>query len=586
MSGRWYLLAAVAAIGSVASIAGAAPTAPGDLDTSFGTDGRVGVPIGSSDARGLWVAVQPDRKIVIGGTVVDYRPPPPPPPPPPAPPEGPPARGAPAGSDYGDFLALRLTPDGSLDSSFGDGGIVRTPIDLIPDGQDVPGGGAVGPDGTILLGGSASAPNGNTDFAFVRYTPDGDLDPTFSDDGIDTIDIEQYDFGAELALQPDGKIVSVGEAANQNSFSVIRLLPNGDLDPDFGSGGVVHTQLGVPAERDIASSVQVLDDGRIVVIGTADSSWPLDDYAAVRYLPNGELDESFGDGGIAIIPAERAQWAYASAVMPDGKLVIGGQAEAPEIYRYESRLVRLLPDGTLDETFGDDGVVTEDFGDSGATDALTVDPDGKLISAGFSHDINWQNVRFALARYNDDGTLDTGFGDGGVRSYSILGVSDYGLAVALQPVEAGSSGADAKLIQVGEGWDGSKWRVAASRVLLGPAGPPPRLPPPPPPPPPPPHHHHHHPAATATATATATTTRPAASTPAAPALAAGAASTATTSSARATSSTPTSTSTTSTPTSTTTSDPVSGAARRPSPPREGPDEDPACELSRRADSRC
>ena len=153
MSGRWYLLAAVAAIGSVASIAGAAPTAPGDLDTSFGTDGRVGVPIGSSDARGLWVAVQPDRKIVIGGTVVDYRPPPPPPPPPPAPPEGPPARGAPAGGDYGDFLALRLTPDGSLDSSFGDGGIVRTPIDLIPDGQDVPGGGALGPDGKILLGG-------------------------------------------------------------------------------------------------------------------------------------------------------------------------------------------------------------------------------------------------------------------------------------------------------------------------------------------------------------------------------------------------------------------------------------------------
>src|SRR6185312_14036027 len=132
-------------------------------------------------------------------------------------------------------------PDGGLDPSFGDGGIVRTPIGLVPDGEDVATGGALSPDGKILLGGSAEAPAGNTDFAFTRYTADGDLDPTFSDDGIDTIDIEQYDFGAGLAMQPDGKILSVGEAADANSFSVIRLLPNGDLDPAFGSGGVVHT---------------------------------------------------------------------------------------------------------------------------------------------------------------------------------------------------------------------------------------------------------------------------------------------------------------------------------------------------------
>ena len=409
----------------------------------------------------------------------------PPPPPPPFPPEGPSARGAPAGNDHGDFIALRLTPDGSLDPSFGEGGIVRTPIDLIADGEDVVTGGAIDPDGKVLLGGSAWAPAGDTDFAFVRYTADGDLDPTFSGDGIDTIDVELNDFGGELALQPDGKIVSVGEAAAENSFSVIRLLPSGDLDPDFGTGGVVHTQLGLPGERDIGNSVNLLDDGRIVVTGTADSSWPFDDYAAVRYLPNGELDESFGDGGIVIVPAERAQWGFASTVMPDGKLVIGGEAEAPEQYMYESRLVRLLPDGTVDDTFGDHGVVTEDFGDSGATDALAVDPDGKLISGGFSHDINWQNVKFALARYNDDGTLDAGFGDGGVRSYSILGVSDYALGLGFQPVEAGA-GADSKLIQVGEGWDGTKWRVAASRVLLGPAGPPPPPPPPPVPPPPPP----------------------------------------------------------------------------------------------------
>ncbi len=481
LSRRLYVVAVVAAIGSIASIAGAAPTAPGDLDASFGNNGRIGVPIGSSDAKGWWVAVQPDRKIVIGGTVTDYRPPPPPPPPPP----GPPARRAPAGGDHGDFLALRLNPDGNLDPSFGSGGVVRTPIDLIPDGEDAVGGGALSPDGKILLAGGSWAPRGETDFAFVRYTADGDLDPTFSGDGIDSIDLEDYESAGGVALQPDGKIVSAGSGSPTDSFTVLRLLPNGDLDPDFGTGGVVQTQLGVPEEPDVPRAIHVLGDGRILVTGTADYSWPYDDFAAVRYLANGDLDESFGDGGIAIVHADRAQWGFASAVMQDGKIVIGGEAEAPEAFMYESRLVRLLPDGAVDETFGDNGVVTEDFGGSGATYALAVDPDGKLISGGFSHDGSFQNVKFALARYNDDGTLDAGFGDGGVRSYNILGVSDFGYGLALQPVEA-DAGADAKLIQIGEGWDGSKWRVAASRVLLGPPPPAPPPPPPPPPAPPPP----------------------------------------------------------------------------------------------------
>jgi uncharacterized delta-60 repeat protein len=481
--------------------ASAGPDGPGDLDPTFGIGGRVSVTLGAADARPSALNIQPDGKIVISGSVVEYRPPPPPPPPPiePPPPRTGPEASArfyslpeadPSGQDQGDFFALRLNQEGTLDTSFGAGGVVRTPINLQPDGSDYAGGAGLGPNGTIVLGGSAWGPPGEGyDFAFVRYTSSGALDPTFGGDGIVTMNHEQTDGGQTVAVQPDGKVIGAGETPSTSTACVLRLLPNGDPDPSFGSAGIVQTALGNPAMRDVFFDVTVLEDGRILAAGTADTDYPNADFALVRYLPNGQLDTTFGNGGIVLTDGPNSDWAWTSLVLPGGKIIIAGDTEY-QTYSYEARLARYLSNGVLDTSFGGDGIVTTRFeGDSSAT-ALAAQEDGKLIAGGWSHSGSSQ-ARFALARYNDDGTLDTTFGDGGTRLHDVLSGSDYGQALGIQTVADGS-GSHERLVQAGESWD---WPVRAPVGVIGvqlaasvppPPPPPPPVPPPPPPAPPPP----------------------------------------------------------------------------------------------------
>ena len=204
-------LAAVVAFALV--IVAVAVGAPGDLDPTFGVNGRVTLsPFVESYAASI--AVQPDGKLVLAGAADDEAPPPPPPP----------APGGPHSSNQ-DFLAIRLTPNGNLDPAFGSGGFTRTPIDSegLPasDGARAV---AFGADGSIILAGLTVVGNG-TDFAFARYTPSGALDPTFSGDGIQTLDVGGYDGADGVAVQPDGKVVAVGPGGS--GFTVVRLLTNG-----------------------------------------------------------------------------------------------------------------------------------------------------------------------------------------------------------------------------------------------------------------------------------------------------------------------------------------------------------------------
>ena len=198
----------------LAGVGGSAPSGTaGDIDTTFGVNGAVLASISTYGAEAEAVVVQPDGKIVLAGST---RPPPPPPLPPLSPP-GPPSR--PAGGEIGnmDFLALRLNADGSRDSGFGSDGFVRTPIDYVPGAANWASAVALGPDGSIVLAGSALRDNTfTTDFAFVRYTSAGELDPTFSGDGIQTIGVDDYDEAFGVAVQPsDGKIVAVGRSEDR-----------------------------------------------------------------------------------------------------------------------------------------------------------------------------------------------------------------------------------------------------------------------------------------------------------------------------------------------------------------------------------
>lgn len=437
----------------------AALAAPGDLDPTFGVNGRVVLSPGI-ESYATSAAVQPGGKILLAGLVDDQEPPPPPPP-------------APYGlrASNGDFLAARLNADGSLDSSFGAGGIVRTPIDLGNSGYDVAWAVAAGPGGTVVLGGDAITPGGTRDLAFVRYTSSGDLDTSFSGDGIQTLNVGLFDSVAGVAVQPDGKIVAVGRGGT--GFTVVRLQADGSLDPAFGSSGIVDTLIGNLTLRDEAAAVTLLGDGRILVAGTADYDYPYpSDFALVRYLPNGRLDPSFGLNGIVVTQKPGEQIVRALALTPTGGMVVagyGGQA---------FRLARYRPAGALDPTFGTGGIVSTLIGTLYAdAHAVWVQADGKVIAGGTARDglpSMWDEL--AVARYNADGSLDTSFGDGGKRRFDLLAGHDLGWALVVQP-GAGSGRSTDRLVQVGRGsdGDGQAEHVVAVGIDLGPLAPPPPI---------------------------------------------------------------------------------------------------------------
>lgn len=434
----------------------AALAAPGDLDPTFGTNGRVILSPGI-ESYAAAATLQPDGKVLLAGLVDDRAPPPPPPP-------APDAFRVPSG----DFLAVRLNANGSPDASFGAGGVVRTPVDLGTNGYDVARAVAPGPGGTVVLAGDAGTAQGSLDLAFVRYTSSGALDSSFSDDGIQTVDVGTFDSISGVAVQSDGKVVAVGRGGT--GFTLVRLRADGSLDPAFGSGGIVDTPIGDPSVRDEASAVTLLGDGRILVAGTADYYYDAQtDFALVRYLPSGELDPSFGSGGIVVTRAAREDVASAMALTPSGGIVVAGYGGGGAF-----RLVRYLRSGALDPSFGKAGIVTTQIGTLYAdARAVWVQADGRVIAGGTTRDrppAVWDEM--AVARYNVDGSLDTSFGQGGRQTFDLLAGHDLGWALVVQP---GSGGSSDRLIQAGrasEG-DGLAEHVAAIGIELGPLAPPP-----------------------------------------------------------------------------------------------------------------
>ena len=219
-----------------------------------------------------------------------------------------------------DFLALRLNADGSRDSGFGSDGFVRTPIDYVPGAANWASAVALGPDGSIVLAGSALDDLFTSDFAFVRYTSAGELDPTFSGDGIQTIDVDDYDGASGVVVQPsDGKIVAVGRSeVFDQTFTAMRLNVDGTLDDSFGSGGVSRLAIGEsycrhpvgrrshPGRSDPRGGNRRRREGH-------------GDFALVRYLPDGQPDPAFGDGGVAITHDPANEHVHSLALAPDGK---------------------------------------------------------------------------------------------------------------------------------------------------------------------------------------------------------------------------------------------------------------------------
>jgi uncharacterized delta-60 repeat protein len=398
----------------------AAQSMPGDLDASFGVGGKAMIDFHQSTDIAEGVALQPDGKLVIvGQTYIN--------------------------NDYSeeDFAVLRLLPDGTPDPTFGVNGRVTTDFPgLAATASSV----VVQPDGRIVVaGGAFPLFTFLGDFVLVRYETDGSLDTSFGTGGIVTTSFPgQGSYAFDLALQPDGKLVAAGtdfvnfssQQSSNTDFAVARYNPDGSLDATFGSGGKVTTDFELG--NDDVFSILVQPDGKLVAVGAATSQVTFYDFAAARYLPDGALDTSFGTGGKVHTDFDNPDdtefdRAQSAALQPDGKIVAAGFTSFDFGVSQPFALVRWDGRGVLDPSFDGDGRQTIDFG-SFAQSAweVLVQPNGKIVTAGFPS-TEESDSDFLLARCNPDGSLDTTFsGDGKVRtSFGFLNGGAYD--AVLQP---------------------------------------------------------------------------------------------------------------------------------------------------------
>jgi uncharacterized delta-60 repeat protein len=357
--------------------------AHGTLDTTFGTGGKVRTDFPGLAAVASSVVIQPDGKIVVAGGAF------------------------PLFTFLGDFKLVRYNPNGSLDTSFGNGGIVTTSF---------PGQGsyafavALQPDGKIIAAGTdfvnfSQKDSSNTDFALARYNPDGSPDMTFSGDGQVATDFDGFNDDAfSILLQPDGKLVAVGSAknpANFYDFAATRYLSNGTIDTTFGVAGKVRTDFG-DHNFDQARSAVLQGDGKIVAGGFAISQNGLvQNFAVARYNSNGILDASFSaDGMVQIDFGSCCQSASKVLLQHDGKIITVGYANT-ESSDSDFLLARLNPNGSLDTTFGVAGKVRTSFGDlNGGANGAAFQRDGMMVAVGFQATFGGDRwAEFALARY-------------------------------------------------------------------------------------------------------------------------------------------------------------------------------------------
>jgi uncharacterized delta-60 repeat protein len=396
MSLSVHIRAAVSALAASVCLAlmAAAPTTAaaataGSIDTSFGSNGATTVAVGPWSGASA-IAVQPDQKIVTAGEA--------------------------AVNGIDEFVATRMTSSGRLDPTFGSGGVVTININ---GGAGVDSGDAlvIQPDGKIVIvGGGVAPPYGPLSFAAVRLLPNGAPDRSFGSNGIAIARVGQGSIATGVVLQPDGKLAVAGTAIvnGQNQFAAARFNANGTVDASFGSGGSITVGGPIGGAWGLARQ----PTGKLVLVGQANyGSAAAQEFMAVRLMPNGTRDPSFGSGGIDAIPVGASSYGFGIAVQSDGKVVLAGPAFTTTGV---NATVRLRDNGSLDTTYGHGGIAT--VNDWYGANGLVLDSaDNAVIPT----------VGSGAVRITKNGVGDASFGTGGVAMAKV-GSSDGANGAAIQ----------------------------------------------------------------------------------------------------------------------------------------------------------
>lgn len=283
----------------------------------------------------------------------------------------------------------------------------------------------------------------------------GELDPTFDGDGIvNTAFADGYDVFFALQLQPDGKIIGAGGTnlidGTATDFALVRYLTDGTLDNDFGGDGIVTTDFGLA--NDLANAMYLMPDGRILAAGYSGNDW-----AIARYLPDGELDTTLSDDGKLLLDFDlENDQAFGIATQSDGKIVVGGFATVDGFYP-RFALARFLENGDPDITFGVDGktsVVV--LGNWDQARSMIIRPDNKIVLVGYTQD-DASFFDMTIMQFNSNGALDVSFGTGGIVRTDFDGSMDFAYCSVLQP--------DGKVVIAGSTGDFEDQNIAMARYL-------------------------------------------------------------------------------------------------------------------------
>lgn len=368
----------------------AAQAAPGDLDPSFGTGGKVthdfGV-LGGTGGEAYAVQVLSDGKILLAGSS---------------------AYGAEA-----DFAVLRLQPDGTLDPAFGHNGKVAVPLG---DREDIPHAMALDAQNRIVVAGEYNVGQ-QTMFGVIRLMPDGALDTTFGDGGKVLFPAGDPSFSARgVAIDGEGRIVLGGKAyANgKTGFAAARLLENGQFDNSFDGDG--RRQVFFDSSWGFAVNVMLGAHGKIIMAGEADNA-----FAAARLNENGALDKNFGGTGKVTYPAGRSlTQAFAATLDGKNRILVTGDADG------HMAMTRIKPDGSLDASFNDDGIRTVSINNSfGRAYGITTDSQLRIVLTGSLGN------HIAVVRLTESGDLATSLGGTGKIALTTTPVQYQAYAVEM-----------------------------------------------------------------------------------------------------------------------------------------------------------
>ena len=296
--------------------------------------------------------------------------------------------------------------------------------------------------GRLLVGGTVEYGAGDRRAAVARFLyPACTLDTSFDGDGYATFDLTPDDeIVAEIDVDALGRIYVVGQKglsdANQDML-VLRLEPDGDLDPTFsGNGWLTLDSLGLSRE-DQARSVTVQADGRPVVAGYAEVTTGNFDFVAVRFTLSGALDPTFSSDGVATVNLGSGvgfDTAYEVAFdFGSGRLALAGSTDEPGTRR--AAVAVLTPSGALDTSFSGDGKVAFLFegADQSVLTAVAFDGLGRLVVSGLAYDGVSGPSDFAAARLLPNGFIDSDFGPNGsvTVAFDLPGSTLHDLAWAI-----------------------------------------------------------------------------------------------------------------------------------------------------------